>query len=49
VPARGPLWTGGGDTFAAGPPLGDMMFITEVVNDNTAGSASVNWSFTPSP
>jgi hypothetical protein len=48
ISARGPLWTGGGDLYLPGG-LGQDMFLFSVVNDNTAGSASVNWSFTPTP
>jgi hypothetical protein len=44
--AHGPLWTGGGDYYHPGG-LGDEMFFFGVVNDNTAGSASVTWSLVP--
>ena len=48
VSARGPTWTGGGDLYLPGG-LGPEMFFFGVVNDDTAGSASVNWYFTPTP
>jgi hypothetical protein len=48
LPARGPTWTGNTDHYHPGG-LGDVMFITGTVNDESAGSASVNWSFNPAP
>ncbi len=48
VSARGPTWTGGGDLYLPGG-LGPEMFAFGVVNDDTAGSASLNWTFTPTP
>ncbi len=48
LPARGPFWTGGGDFYEPGG-LAEGMFTTGTVTDTTAGSASVNWSFTPTP
>jgi hypothetical protein len=48
--ARGPGWNGAGDFyFLAGEVLAERMFITGLVNDDTAGSASVIWSFAPIP
>jgi hypothetical protein len=47
-PARGPFWTGGGDLYAPGG-LAEGMFTTGTVSDTTAGTASVDWSFTPAP
>jgi hypothetical protein len=49
LPARGPLWAGGGDLYDPGDLVADSMFITGVVTDNTAGNATVNWSFVPAP
>jgi hypothetical protein len=48
LPARGPTWTGTTDNYHPGG-LGDVMFITNTVNDESAGSASVNWALTPVP
>jgi hypothetical protein len=49
LPARGPLWAGGGDLYGPGDLVADSMFITGAVNDSTAGNASVSWSFVPTP
>jgi hypothetical protein len=49
LPARGPLWAGGGDLYDPGDLIADGMFITGVVTDTTAGNASVSWSFAPAP
>jgi len=49
VPVRGPLWVGEGNYYRCIDSLGDSMFATETVNDDTAGSATVTWSFTPRP
>ena len=49
LPARGPLWAGGGDLYDPGDLIGDFMFISGVVTDTTAGSASVSWSIAPAP
>jgi len=48
LPARGPLWPGTGDWYFPGG-LGTYMFYDGLVTDTTAGSASVSWSFTPTP
>jgi hypothetical protein len=48
LPARGPFWTGGGDLYAPAG-LAQGMFTTGTVTDTTAGTASVDWSFTPVP
>ena len=48
LPARGPFWNGTGDWCFPGG-LGPTMFTSGLVTDYTAGSASVSWSFTPSP
>jgi hypothetical protein len=48
LPARGPTWTGTTDHYHPGG-FGDVMFFTNTVTDETAGSASVNWSLTPVP
>ena len=49
LPARGPLWFGGGDFYNPGDLIADSMFITGVVTDTNAGNASVTWSFAPAP
>ena len=49
LPARGPLWAGGGDLYDPGDLIADSMFITGVVTDTNAGNASVTWSFAPAP
>jgi hypothetical protein len=48
LPARGPTWTGTTDHYHPGG-FGDVMFVTGTVNDESAGSASANWSLTPVP
>jgi len=48
LPARGPFWTGGGDFYAPGG-IAEGMFTTGTVTDETAGTATVDWSFTPQP
>jgi hypothetical protein len=48
LPARGPLWSGSGDWYFPGG-LGLNMFYGGLVTDTSAGSASVSWSFTPTP
>jgi hypothetical protein len=48
LPARGPFWTGGGDFYAPGG-IAEGMFTTGTVTDETAVTATVDWSFTPQP
>ncbi len=47
-PTHSQLWSGTGDAYLTAE-LGSVMIYSGTATDTTAGSASVSWTFTPSP
>ncbi len=48
LPTHSQLWSGTGDAYLTAE-LGSVMIYSGTATDTTAGSASVSWTFTPSP
>jgi hypothetical protein len=48
LPTHSLLWSGTGDAYLTAE-LGSVMIYSGTATDTTAGSASVSWTFTPSP